>query len=528
MNELDKALEDLITPEKGKKPFKLPNEVNPITVRVEKILKPPEDVEIARETLNEEQNVLFDNLVKFLKDPDKDFCVVIGYAGTGKTYTVSKFISAIQGQVAMTAPTNKAVKVLMDNKTPEMSGVLFSTIHKMLALRLKMIYPKDGENFKPYQKLVKQFKGVVTLNDYQVLILDECSMLDDELFHMIKNEKHPELKVIFLGDPAQIPPVGRLDSIPLLEDERKEYLINDYHLEKIMRQADGSNILRVAYSIRTKRFGIADVIEDRTLKGDVHFMAVANEAHKNKFMNHMLAAFNSNEFKADPNYCKVIAWTNRTVDAFNKFIRSSIYGIPVDQLKPIMEGEKLIANTPIMKPGISGSVIIFNTADEFEVLEYEQKTFVYEIKNSAKKQQVVMTGMDMPTKGKEFTFDYFHTVVKYRLIGEATVEGEPIYLNERIMILAPESIKVLGWLIGDLIKRKQWSEYEKIANKFAQVKYNYAITCHKAQGSTYNKVFLIEDDIDKNQDMVERNRIKYTAASRPKDDLYILSKRNPL
>ena len=153
----------------------------------DRVLKSPEEVAEARSTLNEEQSVLFDNLLEVVRDADREFAVVIGYAGTGKTYAISKFISAIRSKCAMTAPTNKAVKVLMDNKTPEMKKVSFSTIHKMLALRMQWVRPKAGQNFKPYQKLVKNFKGKVTLNDYDILIVDEVSMLDDQLFNMIKN-----------------------------------------------------------------------------------------------------------------------------------------------------------------------------------------------------------------------------------------------------------------------------------------------------------------------------------------------------
>jgi ATP-dependent exoDNAse (exonuclease V) alpha subunit len=54
------------------------------------------------------------------------------------------------------------------------------------------------------------------------------------------------------------------------------------------------------------------------------------------------------------------------------------------------------------------------------------------------------------------------------------------------------------------------------------VMHNYAITAHKAQGSTYENVILIEEDLDRNKKIVERNRIKYTAYTRAKNKLFIL------
>jgi ATP-dependent exoDNAse (exonuclease V) alpha subunit len=61
-----------------------------------------------------------------------------------------------------------------------------------------------------------------------------------------------------------------------------------------------------------------------------------------------------------------------------------------------------------------------------------------------------------------------------------------------------------------------------VRDKLAQVKYNYAITAHKSQGSTYENVIVIEPDIDANSKIVERNRIKYVAYTRAKSLLFIV------
>jgi len=56
------------------------------------------------------------------------------------------------------------------------------------------------------------------------------------------------------------------------------------------------------------------------------------------------------------------------------------------------------------------------------------------------------------------------------------------------------------------------------------VSYSYSITAHKSQGSTYNTTFVLEDDINVNIDVVERNRIKYTAYTRASNKLYVLKR----
>lgn len=487
----------------------------------DKIFRSDEEIKKARETLNEEQGAVFDSLIEFVRDPDREFAVLIGYAGTGKTYTLSKFIQATKCKVAMSAPTNKAVKVLMENRSDMDSRVQYTTIHKLLALTLKTIFPKKGQNFKPYQKLVSAFRGEVSINNYKIIIIDEVSMLDDELFMMIKKHKKQELKIIFMGDPAQIPPVNKDDAIPLLATGRDLHNIEAYELERIMRQTGDNKILDTAYQIRNNRYQPGDPILNRITNNDVVFCSSNDPDDKEFFGQEMLKYFDSKEFAEDPNYCKTIAWTNKTVNAFNGFIRRKIFKTKTPDT--FMPGEKLIADQPI----IDGFDIIFQTSDEFEVVETQRKsdTWIDPGKSGAEDflEQMEMTDiMEEATLKKKngIVLHYWDTLVKAKDL----VDGSEY--EKRIKILDPDSEKQLGWILSKLIKMRMFEDFEAWRDKYAKVKYNYAITAHKSQGSTYGTVFLIEDDINKNQKLLERNRIKYTACTRPKDKLYILSKHN--
>jgi exodeoxyribonuclease-5 len=73
-------------------------------------------------------------------------------------------------------------------------------------------------------------------------------------------------------------------------------------------------------------------------------------------------------------------------------------------------------------------------------------------------------------------------------------------------------------------KDKSWVIYYNFLRRYADVNYAYAITAHKSQGSTYNTTFVLEDDIDMNINIVERNRIKYTAYTRASKKLYVLKR----
>lgn len=486
----------------------------------DKIFRSDEEIEKARETLNEEQKAVFNSLIEFVRDPDKEFAVLVGYAGTGKTYTLSKFIQATKCKVAMTAPTNKAVKVLMENRGDMDSRVQYTTIHKLLALTLKTIYPKKGQNFKPYQKLVSAFGAQISINNYNIIIIDEVSMLDDELFMMIKKHKNKDLKIIFMGDPAQIPPVNRDDAIPLLAKGREIHNIELYELERIMRQTGDNKILDTAYQIRNNRYQPGDPILSRVSNKDVIFCSSNAPEDKKFFGDEMLRYFDSEDFSKNPNYCKTIAWTNKTVDAFNGFIRRKIF--KTKNPDTFMPGEKLIADQPIIEAGN----IIFQTSDEFEVLETKRGTDTWENPGNVGAEdfmeQMEMTDImeEAAVKKGGIILHYWDTLVKAKDL----IDGSEY--ERHIRILDPNSEKQLGWILSKLIKLRIFDEFERWRDKYAKVKYNYAITAHKSQGSTYDTVFLIEDDINKNQRLLERNRIKYTACTRPKNKLYILSKHN--
>jgi hypothetical protein len=73
-------------------------------------------------------------------------------------------------------------------------------------------------------------------------------------------------------------------------------------------------------------------------------------------------------------------------------------------------------------------------------------------------------------------------------------------------------------------KDKSWLVYYNFLRRYADVNFSYAITAHKSQGSTYDTVFLLEDDIDVNYNVVERNRIKYTSYTRSSRKLYVIKR----
>lgn len=462
--------------------------------------------EVDTSSLITKQKEYFDEMTKYAsgESVDYDYLLLEGYAGTGKTYLtsmVTEWILHNTGQkVAVTAPTNKAVKVLKDAGLFTDSNLEYSTIHSLLGLREQIT--GYGE-----QIFIQNSKEDARIGQYDVIFIDETSMLSDDLLlgakkitGIIEYAKMLNIKLIFIGDPCQIPPIGKDQSSVMTPEYQDKLKIKVLKLTDIVRQSADNPIIKVTLEVRNAlgRDVVLPVRESDFSKESfdgVHFM---NYDDKEEFESLLTHYFTSENFRDDANFCKVVAYTNKVVNYFNKKIRLKIFG---ENVGKITVGEKLIANKPIID---GNDVIKFTTNDEFEVQSYNVVTGEY--------------------KGAELT--YYDTVVC--AVGASGIKTETVKI---IHENSEEDFKlILNYLVELANKEKKgsweaaarWKDYFAIQTVFADINYNYAITAHKSQGSTYENCFVIESDIDKLNRIKERNRIKYTAFTRPKRKLFIV------
>jgi hypothetical protein len=194
----------------------------------------------------------------------------------------------------------------------------------------------------------------------------------------------------------------------------------------------------------------------------------------------------------------------------NDLVRKVIYDEESTNSK-ILIGEKLIANSPIL----DGDSIIFNTNDEFSVESFEIHETDLRFKIS-----------DHPDDDPyPITLKYYEAIVSYL--------DEDDEVNEKIIQILHESSESDFKKLANILKLrainkkgkdKSWLVYYNFLRRYADVNFSYAISAHKSQGSTYNTIFVLEDDIDMNWNIVERNRIKYTAYTRSSRKLYVLKR----
>lgn len=298
----------------------------------------------------------------------------------------------------------------------------------------------------------------------------------------------------------QIPPVNKSDSLPFNRDVQKRDGIGYVKMEEIIRQEAGNPIIENSFQIRQfiyRPIPIIDRVDKSTIQGEINF--VDTIAWKSLFKDTILPMYQSQEFQTNPDFVKILAWRNVTVNMYNKAIREAIYGQA--DLARILPGDKLIADEPVLED----KYILIHTNEEMEVLAHTIEEY---------------------SLGDEHHLKYYNTHVN--------VYRDGIYTEFYIKILHEDSQqeydKILDLQKHYALSKKQgtfdaksaWMDYYEFKRIFASVKYNYAITCHKSQGSTYINAVVLEQDIDTNRKTYEKNRIFYTACTRPSRNLYVV------
>jgi len=201
--------------------------------------------------LKGDQPMALEKVEQFLDSPGGGMFLLEGFAGTGKT-TLTNLVSERYlakyrtKKVLMTAPTNKAVGVMYDRCDFRHTNLDFMTCHRSLGL-------KESKDDYGKQVFKQDYSKPCEVEKQDLYILDEVSMLSDELFHLlVPYVERNNLKILFIGDPAQIPPVGQDFCIPFKAMRKPEMGIKMGYakLEAIVRQEEGNPIIELTMAIR--------------------------------------------------------------------------------------------------------------------------------------------------------------------------------------------------------------------------------------------------------------------------------------
>ena len=450
--------------------------------------------------LSKEQQTILYSLEDYVSGKtDYDFCVLTGFAGVGKSTVLGKMVESLPNavKVGMTAPTHKAVRILRKvTLNPRLYN--FGTIHSFFGLKQNI---KNGvivyENEFSFNQLLK-------VDKIQVLIIDEGSMLDSKLLKSILDykKKRPSLKLIITGDAAQLPPVGEKESLAFSLKADEFYSVLRLSLTTIMRQTKGNPILEFATDIRNNKQIKTEIPTTITTK-------------KESDLENLVTTFFTKEYSSNPDYCKILAYTNDAVTKGNRIIRNKIFNNPSEE---IIVGDQLITDKPIP---ISDELTI-QTSEELEVVNVKTEF-----------RTIPITLYTDDSSDTEVDFKVYKTCVSFT---HAITEEK---INSDILILHPDSRNLFKSWATKLQRialthkgKKAWREYYDFINCFAQVKYNYCLTIHKSQGSSFENVILMDNNIYEAGSyntaspfyisLEDRNKLRYVGVTRAKNQLIII------
>ena len=470
--------------------------------------------------LSEDQKKCLNAFEEFLSGAQKIF-LLKGYAGSGKTTLLKGIVSYLKDEekkFALMAPTGRAAKVIREKTSAEAY-----TIHKSIYSYEDLVEVEDGESFFYYYKIRnnEDIKGTI-------FIVDEASMVSDifsegEFFrfgsgHLLSDlitysrVQHPvaNTKIIFVGDPCQLPPVT--DSKSRAFD--KEYLHDKFKVEalevemkEVMRHGGDSGILSAATKIRQSiTSGYFNSFNLKPNEKDIIELAY----------DELL-----NTWDSKPSTKVIVAYKNKTCLDMNIQIRERRFG---NGQLPIRKSDIIILGANNYSKGVfNGEFGVVNEVDQVPV----SRTIALKGKSP----------VTLVWRTVELVFPDAETVQK-------VVKGKML---ENFLwgdnVLRPEEMQALyvDFVIRHPKLKPKSEEFKEAIRQdeffnCLKLKYGYAVTCHKAQGGEWESVFTIWDhdnrgsfdylsdtQVRKGKDNEMFYRWAYTAVTRAAKTLYVLN-----
>ena len=444
------------------------------------------------------QDIFLQKIADFLLNstPD-DIFVLKGYAGTGKTTIISNVINSISNaemKCVLLAPTGRAAKVISNY-----SGKPAFTIHK------RIYYPKKnktgGISFTLQQN---KFKNTLFIVDESSMISDtsqdsklyENGSLLDDLFFYVGAGKN--CKLLLIGDTAQLPPVNMTISPALdIDSLSLHYQKNVHHIEfdEVMRQSENSGILYNATQLRELLHShFIDTFQFK-LKG---FKDIVRLQDGYEIQDAIHGAYDNYGIEDTV----FIVRSNKRANQYNQQIRTSI----LSKESEISTGDYLmvVKNNYFWLKEESEAGFIAN-GDIVEILEIRKIQELYGFKFATVKVRMV----DYPNQAA------FDTIIMLDTI-----------MSESPSLTYEESNKLYQEVLLDYEdERQQYKKLQKVKeNEYfnaLQVKFSYAITCHKSQGGQWKTVFVEQPYLPNGID-IDYVRWLYTAITRAEEKLYLI------
>ena len=447
---------------------------------------------------NEEKEGLLTALGAFLVSRDETKAFILrGYAGTGKTSVVSALVRALEGlkqQCVLLAPTGRAAKVLS-----RYSGFTAYTIHKK-------IYRQNQLGQEAFS--LSDNRHVRTL-----FIVDEASMLSgqrdnglfgsgcllDDLVKYVYNGQGCSL--LLLGDDAQLPPVGSVNSPALNPDFMAQYglHVTCFALTQVARQALDSGILGEATRIRNELAG--NTLSAVTLNPNGKDIISVPSDEVIDTLEHSWREVGAED-------TLIIARSNKMTNLYNQGVRARVLWKEDD----LSNGDRLM----VTKNN-------YFWAQEYKDLEFIANGDMFEIERLTNTHE--MYGFHF-AKADLKSVDYDWEIEALVWLDSLTTDSP-----EANFTLQKELFARIAEDYREIRSKKELVKkiYESPYYNALQVRFAYCVTCHKSQGGQWRHIYIdtsgIGEDEARMADRVERReyiRWLYTAITRATEKIYLL------
>ena len=448
------------------------------------------------------QDIVLNQLSDFIHDTSPDLLYVLkGYAGTGKTTIVGAIVNNLwhtKKSAVLLAPTGRAAKVMSVYSKTEAF-----TIHK------KIYKPKQNKNGGvDFVMQVNKHKKTIFIVDESSMISDlpsqskvfgSGSLLDDLMKYVYSGH---QCKLLLIGDTAQLPPV-KLDLSPALNENQLALTYNKevikMELDEVMRQGQDSGILMNATLLRETLLSSSFDSFKFDLRGYKDIVRLIDGYEIMDAINDAYSTLGNEE-------TAIIVRSNKRANLYNQQIRSRV----LFNDHELSSGDYLMVvrnNYFWLKPTSEAGFIA--NGDIIEVLE------IFSIKE---------------------LYGFRFAEVKVRMVDyPKMIPFETVLILDSISVEAPalpydDSTRLYQEILKDF--EDEPSGYKKFMKvkqskhlNALQVKFSYAITCHKSQGGQWNTVFVEQPYLPNG---IDRDYLRwlYTAATRAKEKLYLIGFRD--
>jgi len=452
----------------------------------------------------EDQRILIDKLSEFMSElkkedsnPDKVF-IVKGYAGTGKTSVIGalvKGLPALRLKSVLLAPTGRAAKVLS-----VYSGKTASTIHKKI---YRQKTQKDGigefaldKNLHRNTLFIVDESSMISNSSFENSVFGSGRVLDDLMEYVYSGAN---CKLILVGDTAQLPPVG-LSLSPALNAEvidKMGFEVQEMELKQVVRQKQQSGVLYNATMLRER---IADAMEGYPrfeLEGFKDIVKLSGAD--------LIEELDSSYSKYGVENNLVVCRSNKRANRYNEGIRRSI----------LWREEELSIGDYLM---VVKNNYYWLSEEEKETTSFIANGDIVEITRIGKYKEL-------------YGFRFADVTVRFMDYPELEIDTKIMMdtlTSETASLSSEQNNKFFYSVLEDYTNLRTKKERIKAVKEnpyfnALQVKFSYAITCHKAQGGQWKAVFVDQGWLTDEMLNLEYLRWLYTALTRPVEKIYLVN-----